>query len=145
MVFQYQNPRQAIDHLREEMNRLFSGMAPDGAWPWQSGRGQPAVNVWETADAVVAELEVPGVKNDQIDISVVENELTLRIQRPEMPSEEITFHRRERPSGPLTRVLRLPVPVDADRVSAELREGVLTVTLPKAENAKPRKIDVKTA
>ena len=145
MGFQYQNPRQAIDHLREEMNRLFTGMAPDGAWPWQSGCGQPAVNVWETDDAVVAELEVPGVKSDQIDIAVVENELTLKIQRPETPADEVTFHRRERPSGPMTRVLRLPVPVDADRVSAELREGVLTVTLPKAESVKPRKINVKTA
>jgi HSP20 family protein len=145
MVFRYENPRQAIDHLREEMNRLFTGLTPDGAWPWVSGRGQPAVNVWETDDAVVAELEVPGVKGDQIDVAVVGNELTLKIQRPDNQPEEVTFHRRERPSGPLTRVLRLPVPVDADRVTAELREGVLTVTLPKAESAMPRKIDVKTA
>ena len=144
MVFRYQNPRQAIDQLREEVNRLFTGWTPDGAWPWPTGRGQPAVNVWETNDALVAEMEVPGVKSEQIDISVVENELTLKIQRSESQPEEVTFHRRERPSGPLTRVLRLPVPVDAHRVAAELREGVLTVTLPKAESAKPRKISVKT-
>ena len=144
MVFRYQNPRQAIDQFREEMNRMFTGLTPDGGWPWVSSRGAPAVNVWETDDAVVVELEVPGVKSDQIDMSVVGNELTLKIERPQGQPEQVTFHRRERPSGPLTRVLRLPVPVDPNRVAAELREGVLTVNLPKAESAKPRKIDVKT-
>lgn len=145
MVFRYQGPRQTLDQLREEVNRLFTGFTPDGPLPWLAGRGQPALNVWETDDAVMAELEVPGVKSEQIDISVVENEFTLKIQRPESEAEPVTYHRRERPSGPMTRVVRLPVAVDPNRVSAELRDGVLTVTMPKAESAKPRKINVKAS
>ena len=144
MVFRYENPRQALDQLRDEMNRLFTGVLSNGASAWLPARGQPAVNVWESDDAVVAELEVPGVKSEQVDISVVENELTLKIERPQEVPTDVTFHRRERPSGAFTRVLRLPVPVDPNRVSAELREGVLTITLPKAESSKPRKIRVKT-
>lgn len=144
MVFRYQNPRQAMDQLRDEVNRLFNGWLTNGTPAWLPVRGQPAVNVWETVDAVVAELEVPGVKSDQVDISVAESELTLSIHRPETEPTEVTYHRRERPSGDFCRTIRLPAPVDPDRVSAELREGVLTITLPRAESSKPRKINVKT-
>jgi HSP20 family protein len=62
-----------------------------------------------------------------------------------LEKEGVTFHRRERPSGSFVRVVQLPAEVDADRVEAELRNGVLTLTLPKAESARPRKISVKTA
>jgi len=144
MVFQYQNPRQAMDQLRGEVNRLLNGWLANGTPAWLPVRGQPAVNVWETGDAVVAELEVPGVKSDQVDISVVESELTLTIHRPEPELSGVAFHRRERPSGDVTRTIRLPSPVDPDRVSAELHDGVLTITLPRAESSKPRKINVKT-
>lgn len=144
MVFRYQNPRQAMDQLRDEMNRLFNGVLTNGVPAWLPVRGHPAVNVWETDEAVMAELEVPGVKNEQIDVSVAENELTLTIQRPQAELPGVTFHRRERPSGDFTRSIRLPVPVDPERVSAELHEGVLTISLPKAEGTRPRKISVKT-
>jgi HSP20 family protein len=143
MVFRYQSPRQTMDQLRDEVNRLFNGLLPNGAGGWLPTRGQPAVNVWETDDAVVAELEAPGVKSEQVDVSVAQNELTLSVQRPAVEMPETTFHRRERPTGDFTRVIRLPAAVDPDRVSAALHEGVLTITLPKAEGSKPRKINVK--
>ena len=75
----------------------------------------------------------------------MENELTLKFTRPAVEKEGVTYHRRERPAGSFIRVLRLPVPVDAGRVAAEMRDGVLTVTLPKAASAKPRKIEVLSA
>ena len=100
------------------------------------------MNVWEQGDALLVEMEVPGVKSDQVDISVAGGELSIKIDRPEVAQEGVTYHRRERPVGSFTRVLRLPVEVDADRVEAELRDGVLMITLPKAEAAKPRKINV---
>jgi HSP20 family protein len=133
-----------MDQLRDEVNRLFNGMLANGAPSWLPVRGQPAVNVWETEEAVMAELEVPGVKNDQIDVSVAENELTLSIRRPQVEVPGATFHRRERTSGDFSRTIRLPAPVDPDRVSADLHDGVLTISLPKAESSKPRKINVKT-
>jgi HSP20 family protein len=146
MVFRYNFPRGTANQLRREMDRLLSsfvGNFADGGRPWVD-RGQPSINLWETGEAVVAEAELPGVQEDQIDISVVGNELTLKVERPELQKEGVTFHRRERPSGSFVRVVRLPTEVNADHVQADLRNGVLTVTLPKAESARPRKIHVTT-
>ncbi len=143
MVLLYQTPRQAMDQLREEMNRLFNGMLTRGTAAWFPTRGQPALNVWETEEAVMAEIEVPGVKSEQVEVSVAQNELTLTVHRPAEETAEATFHRRERPVGDFTRVLRLPAAVAPDRVSADLHDGVLAITLPKAEESKPRKISVK--
>ncbi len=144
MVHGYRNPRHPLHQLRDEMDRLLSGFfgpASDGLLP-PMFRGQPAANVWEQGDALLVEMEVPGVKSDQVDISVAGGELSVKINRPEAAPEGVTYHRRERPAASLSRVLRLPVEVDANRVEAELRDGILLITLPKAESAKPRKINV---
>jgi HSP20 family protein len=137
----YFNP---LHQLRHEMDRLVSGvLGPtiDGIWP-NALRGQPAVNLWDIGECLKVEMELPGIKNDQIDISVSGNELTVRVDRPEVVEENVTYHRRERPAGSFSRVLELPCDVKTDAVEAELRDGVLTLTLPKAEIAKPRKINI---
>jgi HSP20 family protein len=142
MVFRHTGTRHPLQQFRNEMDRLltgFLGALPEPPW---AGRGQPAMNVWEERDALRAELEVPGVKNADIELSVVGNELSLRVERPDEAARGQTHHRRERPTGAFARVVRLPVEVDAERVEAQLRDGVLTITLPKAESAKPRKIEV---
>jgi HSP20 family protein len=147
MVLGYYNGHNPLQQLRHEMDRLWSGFlgaVPDGPW---SGvvRGQPAANVWEEAGALRVEMEVPGVKSDQLDITVAGGELLMRIQRPDVQQDGVVYHRRERPVGQFTRVLRLPVEVDANHIEADLRDGVLSITLPKAESAKPRKITVASA
>jgi HSP20 family protein len=146
MVFAYRNPRHPFYQLCDEMDRLWSGVfgPADGLRPAMF-RSQPAANVWERDDAVLVEMEVPGIKSDQVDISVAGGELSVKVTRSEVAENVIAYHRRERPIGAFTRVLRLPVEVDANRVQAELHDGVLTITLPKAESAKPRKIAVVTA
>jgi len=145
MVFGYtRNPAQ---QFRRDLDRLLTGFAnefSEAGWPW-GVRGQPAVNVWEKPEAVMVEVEVPGVKGDQIDISVVGNELTIKVSRPESDPADTAYHRRERPAGAFTRVLRLPSEVAADKVEADLRDGVLTITLPKSESARPRKININVA
>jgi len=144
MVFRYIRSRHPARQLRREMDRLFSGVLGNvgrHGWPF-AGRGQLPVNVWESAEAIYAELELPGVQSNRVEISVVGDELTVKVQRPDVEEEGVTYHRRERSVGAFTRVLRLPVDVDADRVEAELRQGVLTVTLPKAEAVRPRKIRI---
>jgi len=144
MTLPYRGLRHPVAQFRGEMDRLLSGFLGqpvDGLWP-VPGRGQPAMNLWEQGDALVAELEVPGVAADQLEISVVGGELSVRMQRPDLMQEGVTYHRRERPTGSFSRVLRLPVDVDGNKVQAELNHGVLTITLPKAEEAKPRKIKV---
>ena len=147
MVLRSWRPTNPLTQLRREMDRLLSGWVPDGLeWPWSGMlRSQPAVNVWETPESIHVELEVPGLKSDQLDISVVGNQLSIKIERSGPAEENVTYHRRERPVGSFLRVVQLPAEVDANRVEAELQHGVLTIKLPKAEAAKPRKIQVTTA
>ena len=142
MMTLYFNP---FHQLRSEMDRLlngFLGNASNGSSHPVAGSGQPAVNLWDKNDALMLEMEIPGVKSEQIDISVAGLDLTVKVQRPDVAEEGVTYHRRERPVGDFTRVLRLPCEVNPDKVAAELHNGVLTLTLTKAEAAKPRKISV---
>jgi len=144
MVLRSWRPVNPLAQLRREMDRLVSGWVPDGLeWPWTGMlRSQPAVNVWETPESIYVELEVPGLKSDQLDVSVVGDQLSIKIERPEPTEQNVTYHRRERAVGSFLRVVQLPAEVDANRVAAELQHGVLTIELPKAEAAKPRKIQV---
>jgi HSP20 family protein len=144
MVFGYQNTRHPLNQLRNEVDRLLTGFLGPGTEGVLPGifRNQPAVNVWEQQDSLKVEMELPGVKSDQLDISVAGAELSVKVNRPDVDQEDVTYHRRERPVGTFSRIVRLPIEVDANRVEADLRDGVLTITLPKAESAKPRKINV---
>lgn len=134
--------------LRHEMDRLASDFfGPAGTVSLRqpvTAQGFPAVNIWEADDALYAEAEVPGLKSEDLDISVVESDLTIRGVRRPAVAEGTTYHRQERGTGEFTRVLRLPVDVDAAKVEATLNNGVLLVKLPKAESAKPKKIKVST-
>lgn len=138
-----------IQQLRDEVDRLvsnvFSNPTVAGATRLVTGRGFPALNVWEDGENVFVEAEVPGLKAEELDITVVGDELTLKGERSEASEEQASFHRRERGIGPFTRVIRLSSEVKADQVQATLTDGILLLKLPKTEAAKPRKIKVKTA
>jgi HSP20 family protein len=136
-----------LDQLRSQMDRLVGDFFGPTAWRYApraaAGAGAfPAVNVWEYGDELYAEAEMPGLKVEEIDVSVVAGDLTIRGKRGEEKSQGREYHRRERGTGEFTRVLRLPIEVDADKVAATLTDGVLLVKLPKAETAKPKKIKV---
>lgn len=103
----------------------------------------PALNISETADALAVEAELPGYKMENIEISVMGRDLSIKGQRTQEGETKATWHRRERLAGTFTRVVRLPFDVDAEKVSASLKNGVLHMTLPKAEAARPRRIEVK--
>lgn len=126
-----------------DMDRLMQDVFTRGSSVAAVGTGSfPPLNVWEDGDALYAEAEMPGVKHEDLDISVLAGDLTIRGQRSSGEAEGVNFLRRERATGEFNRVLRLPIEVDADRVEAKLRDGVLLIRLPKAESAKPRKIAV---
>src|SRR6185369_3462276 len=109
------------------------------------GGAGPGVNVWEDANNVFVEAELPGIDASKLDISVIEgNQLTIQGERPMLEMAGSVWHRQERSYGSFTRVLTLPTLVDADAVDATYVAGVLKLTLPKAEAAKPRKIAVKS-
>ena len=134
--------RREMERLRREMNQLLS------EWPrrarWDVAPGYPAMNVWTTEDNALVTAELPGVDLEQIDISVEDEMLTVRGDRqPDGLEDGATYHRRERRYGSFVRTFRLPFRVAADSVEASFQKGVLSISLPRAEADKPRKITIK--
>jgi HSP20 family protein len=131
-----------MDRLQREMNRLFEDYSPNRM---RSAPSYPAMNVWTNENGMLVTAEVPGVRPDDIDISVIGETLTLSgVRKPDEVQEENRFHRQERGYGKFNRTLQLPFPVAVDQVEAAFKNGVLSIQLPRAEEDKPRKISVKS-
>jgi HSP20 family protein len=133
-----------MERLQKEMNRLLDhyaagheSTAPAGVFP--------LLNISEDMDSLYVRAELPGVKPEDIEITTHENKLTIKGER-RIPAEgeKISYHRREREAGTFKRITTLPTQVDSHRVTATCKDGVLTLTLPKAPEVKPRQIKVKS-
>jgi HSP20 family protein len=138
----------ALGRVRDELDRMVESL-------WNSrfglenlsGTGQwlPRLDMSETDTAVVVNVDVPGIDPKQIDISVTGDTLTIRGERQEeKETKGKTFHRLERSYGSFCRSVGLPTSVDVDKIKATAKEGVLTITLPKREEVRPRQIKVET-
>jgi len=106
--------------------------------------GAPALNAWMTDEAVFVEAELPGFSLDKVELTVVNRDLTIRGERDETASSaNAKVLRRERPMGTFARTIRLPVPIEDEGLQATLKDGVLRVTLPRTQAARPRRIEVR--
>lgn len=134
-----------VDQLRREMEDAFGRVAERGGpGPIRAqGAPYPAVNVYESEDGYVLTAELPGVRSEDLDVSVEGNRVTLRGQRRIGYPAEAGLHRRERPAGTFRRTLELPQLANPGEAEAKYRNGVLTLAIPKSESARPRQIDVK--
>jgi HSP20 family protein len=137
------DPFRDLMSIQNELNRLF-GRTYAGGESTTSGSWVPALDVFETEDKFVVKVELPGLKPDEVDVSVEDSTLTIRGERKfyEDVSDD-SFHRVERRYGAFQRSLTLPQTADAERIEAAFDRGVLTVEVPKAEQAKPKKIEIK--
>jgi len=134
-----------LQQLQGEMNRVFERWGENGGRMLGLNAGYPAVNVWEQDEAVFVEAELPGLDLKDLEIYVTGgNQLTIKGERKQPTFEKGAWHRQERGFGAFSRTLTLPYPVDADKVEARFENGVLSVKLGKHEQAKPRKIQVKS-
>jgi HSP20 family protein len=131
--------------LREAMDRLFedSFVRPTRMIREGAGAYLP-LDIYTTKDAVVIRASVPGVKPDEVEITVEGDTVTMRGEI-KAPQEEGTFLLQERRYGPFARSVELAAPVQADKAEAKFENGVLTLTIPKAEESKPKIIKVKSA
>lgn len=138
------------DLLRGRMDRLFNEMISD----FWGGRGTaenvaarvwaPPVDVRETDDALLITAELPGMTKDDVDITLENNVLTLSGERKfEKDVKGETWHRVERSYGAFSRSFTLPATVRTERVEATFTDGILNISLPKVEESKPRKIEIK--
>jgi HSP20 family protein len=137
--------------LRRELERVFGGSQPGqqqagkqaSFLPGHAARAYPRVNVAEDADNITIEALAPGVDPEKLEITVVRNTLTIAGEKsaPEGVDRE-AYHRSERSAGRFVRTIELSTEVDPDKVQARYTNGLLVITLPKAEAAKPRQIQV---
>jgi HSP20 family protein len=132
VAFARWDPLRDLLAIQQHLDRFAPGM---GAW-------QPPVDLFETADAYVLSAEVPGLDRSDLEIHVHAGVVTIAGVRRERQTTCETFHRVERGHGSFTRRFELQHPVDAERVTADLRDGVLTVTCPKAQESATRRIAV---
>jgi HSP20 family protein len=135
--------RSEMQRLHEEMNRLF-GRNGNGLREFARS-AYPPVNLWEDEGSFYVEAELPGFSLDDLEMYVTgDNQLSIKGERKEPDLGKGTWHRQERGYGSFSRLMELPGAVNSDSVTAEFTSGVLTITLPKKEEAKPRRIEVKT-
>lgn len=127
-----------LNRFSREFNRYFGG-------GHNYGSGFPAFNVWSNAEGSILTAELPGVKMEDLEVTVSGNNVTIKGVRNEELPEGSSYSRRERRFGEFVRTIELPFRVEAAGVEAKMALGVLHVTLPRAESDKPRKIAVAKA
>ncbi|GAB4350143.1 MAG: Hsp20/alpha crystallin family protein [Gammaproteobacteria bacterium] len=137
--------------LFEEFDRFFESALPTRGWPthWPTwpeffrGQAMPPVDIIDREDEVVVRAEVPGVKKDELDVTVTDNRITIKGEyRKEDKEERGDYHRSETSYGSFARTLELPAEVDGTKGRAKFEDGVLEVTLPKREGSRKRSIKV---
>ena len=140
------SPARDLLAIRDEMNRLFNqffggGEAPEGGW--RVGSWTPAMDLYETDEALVLKAELPGFAKEDVHLELQDNTLTLKGKRKrELDVKEEQYHRVERAYGAFQRSFMLPALVDPDKAEATFKEGVLELRLPKAEEAKAKRIAI---
>jgi HSP20 family protein len=135
-------PFRDLFSLRADMDRLFNtffgNMPQEGEMMWA-----PVVDISENNGMIDVKAELPGMKKDDIKVSVHDNTMTITGERKhENETKDKTFHRIERVYGRFSRTIALPAEVDADKIKANYKDGVLSISLPKPESKKPKQIEV---
>lgn len=125
-----------LTDIQTKMNRLFG--AVERVW-------SPPADMHETQNEAVVAVELPGLNEKDIRLSIADGVLTVQGEKQRVEAEDANHSRRERWFGKFERAFSLPFPIDAGQVKATLRNGVLTVKLPKAEELKPKEIKIEAA
>lgn len=140
----FRSPFEELDRVRREMDRLSGGLG-GGILREPRAGVFPLMNITENKDGFVVRAELPGMKADEIDISVTQDTLSISGER-KIPaeSEDAKYHRKEREAGKFNRIINMPRQINSEKVEATSVDGILTIVLPKAEEAKPKQITIKS-
>ena len=144
MWFDNWSPYFDVGKTLEEMDRILGAVGRPLSLRSVPRGTFPAINVYDQGNATVLTAEVPGVASDDLELTVLGDSVTLKGQRKADAGEKERYYRRERPMGAFMRTVTLPAPVKADSAKAECRDGVLRVYLEKAEEAKAKKVQIKS-
>ena len=136
-------PMREMMTLREAMNQLFDDSFTR-PMSLSGGSDQPAIDLYQDNENVFVKAVLPGVKPGDVQISVTADVLSLKGEfAQETEKKDVTYHIREKRYGSFERAFRLPAEVETDKAKAEFENGILTITLPKAETVKPKSISIK--
>lgn len=139
-------PFEGLTSLRREMDRLFENFLERGPFTQATGGVfEPAVELADTNGNVLVKVQVPGITKDNIHVDIANDVLTLRGEiKEEEKKAEKNYYRREFHYGTFSRSIPLPTHVQADQANAQLKDGILTITIPKSEEAKAKQIPIRT-
>lgn len=141
-AFRWKSPFDELEEMRGRMAHLSRTLENDAAYQRSAGVF-PLINVTEDADNFWIRAELPGVRAEELDLSLTDNHLAVSGERKiAAPEASAKWHRREREAGRFSRVIKIPDRVDAEKIQARMSDGILTIALPKAASAKPRQIKV---
>ena len=132
-----------LERMRRDMDRLFGQVAGQAYWPTHAGVF-PLVNVTEDQDHFYIRSEIPGMNREEISISATGRNLSISGERKIVSEgENVKYHRREREDGIFSRVVALPSDIQIDKIEASYVDGILSINIPKDEEAKPKQITVR--
>lgn len=139
------DPVSEFEQVSERMRRLLDETFSGAGWPSLAGRDgwSPLVDLEETEDAYLVEAELPGVKREDVNVELIGNDLEISGEGEEKRGRKGVLRQQMRRSGRFSYRIALPEPADADRIEANLTDGVLHVRVPKSEHAQRRKIEIK--
>ena len=134
-----------MDSFTREMDQVFRDLGFGRPLvPGSTYRGYPRINLRENQDAYILEAQLPGIDPRELEMTILKGTLTLSGDRKAGTEEQGTWHRRERGYGKFMRSIDIPAEIDGDKVRADYKDGLLTVTLPKAASVLPKRIEVQT-
>nr|HDN00568.1 Hsp20/alpha crystallin family protein [Deltaproteobacteria bacterium] len=137
-------PLRELSNLRREMDDLWRNLTGEKEFLPMKGEWMPAVDVSETKDSLIVKAEIPGMESKDIDISLSGDLLTIKGEKKQKTEEKKeNYHRIETRYGAFSRTIRVPVPVNSEKIKASYDNGVLKITLPKKEEVKAKQIEIK--
>jgi len=140
MMMSSSDPFAALLRMQQELEgRLASGWVGDST---AAAGTFPPINIFRQDHDLVAIIELPGLDKESIDIQAKEDTIRIRGRKDVSYGEGVSLHRRERTSGSFDRTIAVPIRIDADRIKAEYRDGILALFIPRAESDKPRTIQI---
>ena len=137
-MLQSWNPWQELEDMQRRLSRVTKGEESVGAWA-------PATDIVEDTEGLFIYLDLPDVDDGSLDVSTEQNNLTVKATRHYQKDENQTVHYQGRPKGEFSRNFTIPTSFDLTKVEAEYERGVLTLTVPRSESTKPRKVEVKSS
>lgn len=137
----FRNPWVEFEKMRRDMEDMMQGIAPEGGGAY--AEVFPPLTISEDSDTIYVRAEVPGISPSELDISVEGDTLIIKGERKDCQAEgNVSYHRREIECGSFSRAVSLPTKVNFEKINAKTENGILTITLPKSPEVKPRRITV---